>query len=180
MTDPLSSSSGPTVSGPTASGAPAGGARPDATRPGGAASGPVSVLTCAKCGKKNRIRPSPRGAPHCGFCGAPLPWVLDATDAAFDVEAQASVAVVVDLWAPWCGPCRFVSPILEQLAQEYAGRLKVIKVNVDENPRLAERFDARSIPTLIVLRDGRVVDRIVGAMPKGPLTIRLTPHLLKR
>jgi thioredoxin 2 len=142
--------------------------------------GPVSVLTCAKCGKKNRIRPSPKGAPHCGFCGAPLPWLVGATDATFDVEAQAAVAAVVDLWAPWCGPCRFVSPILEQLSAEYAGRIKVIKVNVDENPRLAERFDARSIPTLVVLRDGRVVDRIVGAMPKGPLTVRLTPHLLKR
>jgi thioredoxin 2 len=138
------------------------------------------VLTCATCGKRNRIRPSPKGAPHCGFCGAPLPWLVDATDATFDIEAKASVAVVVDLWAPWCGPCRFVSPILEQLAGEYAGRLKVIKVNVDENPRLAERFDARSIPTLIVLRDGRVVDRIVGALPKSALTIRLTPHLLKR
>ena len=88
--------------------------------------------------------------------------------------------MIVDLWAPWCGPCRFVSPILEQLAREYAGRLKVVKVNVDENPRLAARFDAQSIPTMIVLRDGRPVDRIVGAMPKPELTVRLSPHLLKR
>src|SRR5437762_875582 len=82
-------------------------------------------------------------------------WVVDATDSTFEVEAKAAPAVIVDLWAPWCGPCRFVSPILEQLAREYAGRLKVVKVNVDENPRLAARFDAQSIPTMIVLRDGR-------------------------
>jgi thioredoxin 2 len=180
LTDPQASSSGPAGPGTAATGAPSGAPRRAATQPGGASRGPVSILTCAKCGKKNRIRPSAKGAPHCGFCGAPLPWLVNATDSTFDVEAHASAAVVVDLWAPWCGPCRFVSPILEQLAQEYAGRLKVIKVNVDENPRLAERFDARSIPTLIVMRDGRVVDRIVGAMPKSPLTIRLTPHLLRR
>jgi thioredoxin 2 len=109
-----------------------------------------------------------------------LPWLVNATDVTFPHEAAAAVAVLVDLWAPWCGPCRVVGPILEQLAAEYAGRLKVVKVNVDENPQLAQQFDARSIPTLIVLRDGRVVDRIVGALPKVDLTIRLTPHLLKR
>jgi thioredoxin 2 len=154
------------------------------TKSGGAANasatpGPVSVLTCMACGRKNRIRPSPRGAPHCGNCGKTLPWLVDATDGTFDVEARAAVAVVVDLWAPWCGPCRFVSPILEQLAREWAGRLKVVKVNVDENPGLAARFDARSIPALIVIRGGRVVDRIVGALPKPDLSVRLTPWLLK-
>ena len=141
---------------------------------------PVSTLTCTNCGKHNRITPSERGAPHCGSCGSALPWLVNATDATFDIEARAGVAVVVDLWAPWCGPCRFVGPILEQLSAEYAGRLKVVKVNVDENPALARRYDASSIPTLVVLRDGRVVDRIVGALPKSQLTIRLTPHLLKR
>ena len=98
------------------------------------ATGPLSVLTCAACGKRNRIRPSERGSPHCGSCGKPLPWVVDATDGTFDVEARSSAPVLVDLWAPWCGPCRFVSPILEELASENAGRLKVVKVNVDENP----------------------------------------------
>jgi thioredoxin 2 len=141
--------------------------------------GPESTLTCAACGKKNRIRPAPRGAPHCGECGKPLPWLVNATDATFDVEADAAPAVLVDLWAPWCGPCRFVGPILEQLAAEYAGRLKVVKVNVDENPALTQRFGAFSIPTLVVLKGGRVVDRIVGAMPKPQLTVRLTPYLLK-
>ena len=141
---------------------------------------PVSTLVCASCGKKNRIRPSERGAPHCGSCGSALPWLVEATDVTFDAEARSSVAVLVDLWAPWCGPCRFVSPILEQLAREFSGRLKVVKVNVDENPRTQARFQASSIPTLVVLRDGRVVDRVVGALPKPDLTVRLTPHLLRR
>ena len=102
---------------------------------------------------------------------------MNATDATFDVEAKAAPAVVVDLWAPWCGPCRFVGPILEQMAKDHAGRLKVVKVNVDENPSLSRRFDARSIPTMVVLRDGKVVDRIVGAMPKPQLEQRLSPHI---
>src|SRR5918996_2424912 len=103
---------------------------------------PVSTLTCRSCGKKNRIRPSERGAPHCGSCGSALPWLVNATDASFSAEERSSVAVLVDLWAPWCGPCRFVGPILEELARDYAGRLKVIKVNVDDNPVTAQRFEA--------------------------------------
>jgi thioredoxin 2 len=142
--------------------------------------GPISVLACPNCGTKNTIRPSERGAPFCGKCGKPLPWVVNATDETFAVEAKASPAVLVDLWAPWCGPCRFVSPILEQLAAEFPGRLKVVKVNVDENPKLAREFDARSIPTMLVMQGGRVVDRIVGAMPKQDLTVRLTPYLMRR
>jgi thioredoxin 2 len=141
--------------------------------------GPLSILTCPNCGKKNKIRPSERGAPHCGSCGTALPWLVNATDDTFDLEATAAPAVVVDLWAPWCGPCRIVGPILEELSREYAGRLKVVKVNVDENPVTARRYQAFSIPTMVVIKGGRVVDRIVGAMPKGQLTIRLTPHLLR-
>jgi thioredoxin 2 len=129
---------------------------------------------------QNRIRPSERGAPHCGACGKPLPWLVTATDATFDVESRSSLAVLVDLWAPWCGPCRILGPILEELSREFAGRLKVVKVNVDENPGLSRRFQASSIPTMVVVRDGRVVDRFQGAMPKADLTIRLTPHLLRR
>ena len=142
--------------------------------------GPVSTPVWAHCGAKNTRRPSEAGAPHCGRCGKPLAWVVNATDETFEVEARAAPAVLVDLWAPWCGPCRFVSPILEQLAADFPGRLKVVKVNVDDNPRLAQQFDARSIPTMIVLQGGRVVDRIVGAMQKQDLTVRLTPYLLKR
>ena len=168
---PTSATSGTT----DASAAPAGSAEA-APRP---ASGPTSILTCADCGKRNTIRPSAKGTPHCGSCGKPLPWVVSASDSTFEVEARSSVAVLVDLWAPWCGPCRVVGPIVEQLAGEYAGRLKVVKVNVDDNPGLARQFRAMSIPTLVVLKEGRVVDRIVGAMPKPELKMRLFPYVLR-
>jgi len=147
---------------------------------GSTQSSPISVLSCVACGKKNRIRPSAHGAPHCGACSAPLPWLVSATDSTFESEARASVPVVVDLWAPWCGPCRIVGPILDDISREFAGKLKVVKVNVDENQRLAQQFDARSIPTILILTRGRVVDRIVGALPKDQLRVRLTPYLLRR
>ena len=138
---------------------------------------PVSILRCANCGAANRITPSPRGAPHCGTCGTPLAWLVKADEATFELETRAAPTVLVDLWAPWCGPCRFVGPILEELSRDLAGRLKVVKVNVDENQSLAIRYDARSIPTMLVMRDGAVVDRIVGAMPKPELLARIQPHL---
>ena len=138
---------------------------------------PVHTLTCANCGTTNRIGASERGSPVCGKCGKPLAWVVDADESTFEVEAKAQPTVVIDLWAPWCGPCRFVSPILDELAHEYPGRLKVIKVNVDDNPGLARRFDALSIPTLVVLRDGQVVNRIVGAAPKEQMAAQIVPHL---
>ena len=138
---------------------------------------PVSTLVCAHCRAPNRIGPSDRGSPHCGKCGRPLAWVVNADESTFEVETRAQPTTVIDLWAPWCGPCRFVSPILDALAHQYAGRLKVVKVNVDENQGLARRFDAMSIPTLVVLRDGAVVDRVVGALPKEQLEARIRPHL---
>ena len=141
------------------------------------ARGPISTLVCSNCGATNRIGPSARGAPHCGKCGKPLAWVVDASDSTFDVESRAQPTVVVDLWAPWCGPCRFVSPILDDLAHQYAGRLKLIKVNVDNNPELARRFDATSIPTMVVLRDGIVANRIIGAAPKEQLESQIKPYL---
>src|SRR3954470_16653403 len=107
--------------------------------------GPVSRLTCPNCGAVNRIRPSARGAPHCGTCGKPLPWVVDANAETFEIEIKASPTVILDLWAPWCGPCRIVSPMLDAFARENAGRVKVVKVNVDDNQQLAMRFDAMSI-----------------------------------
>ena len=148
--------------------------------PGGAApAGRVSTLLCAACGKKNRIRPAERGAPHCGACGEALPWLVNASDSTFAYEARSSIAIMVDLWAPWCGPCRVVGPMLENLSKEYAGRIKVVKVNVDENPALAQRFQATSIPTLLVIKDERVVERIVGALPPNDLKMRLFPYLMK-
>lgn len=138
---------------------------------------PASVLRCVSCGAMNRIRPRATGVPTCGRCGQALPWLVDATDASFDVEADAAPLVLVDLWAPWCGPCRFVSPILEELARDHRGRLKVVKVNVDDNPVTAQRYQAFSIPTIMVLRGGETLDRIVGALTKEQLAARIAPHL---
>jgi thioredoxin 2 len=110
------------------------------------------------------------GTPRCGNCHRPLPWIVDTGDEDFaEVAERASVPVLIDLWAPWCGPCRKVSPALEQLAAEMAGRLKLVKVNVDESPKLQQRFGVQAIPTLMVLRDGRVVARQAGAAPAPAL-----------
>ena len=112
--------------------------------------------------------------PHCGTCHAALPWLVEAGDATFDqVAVRSPLPVLVDLWAPWCGPCRMVSPAVERLSVERAGRLKVVKVNVDVAPQTAARYEAMSIPTLLVLSDGRVRDRIVGALPEPALRDRV-------
>ena len=131
----------------------------------------MDIVVCPNCGAKNRIghADSSREKPRCGRCGADLPWLVQATDQSFDSEADAPMPVLVDLWAPWCGPCRVVGPVLEELSRDLAGRLKVIKINVDDNPRLAARFEARSIPTLVLLQDGQVRERVVGAQPKAAL-----------
>ena len=136
-----------------------------------------TTVACPACGARNRVAPHPRARPRCARCKAALPWLVDATTADFEAEANAAVPVLVDLWAPWCGPCRLVASVLEELAREQAGRLKVVKVNVDEEPELGRRFRASSIPTLVVLRDGQEIDRIVGAAPKPALLARLEPHL---
>ena len=106
------------------------------------------------------------GVPRCGKCRSPLPWITDAGDEDFDLIAEAAaIPVLVDLWAEWCGPCRMVSPALEQLAHERAGRLKLVKVNVDQSPRLARRFDVQGIPTLLLLKNGTTISRQTGAAP---------------
>ncbi len=136
------------------------------------------ITTCPACGAKNRVGTPPAGkTPACGRCGAPLPWLVVANDAAFAREIAAPVPVLVDFWAPWCGPCRVVAPVLEELANELAGRLKIVKLNVDENPATAGGFRIEGIPTLILFRDGQPVERIVGALPKQALLARIQPHL---
>jgi len=107
------------------------------------------------------------GHPQCGNCHKPLPWIADAGEDTFaEIAEAASVPVVVDLWAPWCGPCRMVSPALEKVATEMAGKIKLVKVNVDEAPRLQQRFGVQAIPTLLLLRKGEIIARQVGAVPE--------------
>ena len=144
----------------------------------------TELLRCAECGTMNRVAaaPRPRGARAlCGRCKHPLMAVATAvkvTDATFaaDVE-QSSLPVVVDMWAAWCGPCRTLEPVIAELATELAGRLRFAKLNVDENPSTAARFGVQSIPTLLVVKGGREVDRIVGAQPNTEIARRLQRHI---
>jgi thioredoxin 2 len=130
----------------------------------------TTIVTCPSCGRRNRVPGAASGSPRCGNCHQPLPWIVDAGDDTFaEIAEAASVPVVVDLWAPWCGPCRMVSPALAQVATEMAGRVKLVKVNVDSAPQIQERFGVRAIPTLIVLRQGQVAARRSGAAPAGEL-----------
>jgi thioredoxin 2 len=128
------------------------------------------ITPCPACGKKNRVPAVATGTPTCGVCGAPLPWLVDATTATFDGATDANVPVLVDLWAPWCGPCRMVAPILEQLAVERAGRIKVVKVNVDDEPQVSARFGVQGIPTMLLFEHGELVGRQTGAAPAPALS----------
>ncbi|MBN9110810.1 MAG: thioredoxin [Pseudonocardia sp.] len=141
--------------------------------------GPASVITaCPGCGTRNRIPTVASGAPHCGSCHVALPWLVDATDTDFaEIAGRAPVPVLVDLWAQWCAPCRTVAPAVEEAAAERAGSLKAVRVDVDRSPEVAARFDARSIPTLLLLRDGQVVARQVGALGAHALRRWLQHHL---
>jgi thioredoxin 2 len=131
---------------------------------------PADLIKCPNCGRRNRVPAAANGTPRCGNCHKPLPWIVDAGDDDFaEVAEQASVPALVDLWAPWCGPCRMVSPALEQLATEMAGKLKLVKVNVDESPKLQQRFGVQAIPTLLLLRNGAVAARQTGAAPAAVL-----------
>jgi len=138
------------------------------------------IVTCPSCQQRNRV---PYGhqsaqATKCKKCGTLLPAASEPievpTAEVFDaLVGSSSLPVVVDFWAPWCGPCRMVAPTIDQLAVELAGRVRFAKMNVDENPATSARFGIRSIPTLLVFKDGREIDRIVGVQPKAAIAARL-------
>lgn len=131
------------------------------------------VTICPACGTRNRVPVSSKGRPQCASCHEALPWLVDAGDDNLNAALATNQLVLIDLWAPWCGPCRMVAPVLERLSVRYSGRVKVVKVNVDENPHTAARYDARSIPTLAMVRNGKMVARIVGAQPEPALASRI-------
>ena len=144
----------------------------------------MELIRCASCGANNRVQREKieaRLQPVCGRCKSPLP--VDAgpvivTDATFADEVENSpLPVLVDMWAPWCGPCRMIAPALDELALEMAGRVRIAKLNVDENPATSARFDIRSIPALLLFKDGREVERMLGARPKAEIARKLEQAL---
>lgn len=130
----------------------------------------TTIIQCPHCGRKNRVPVAAGGRPRCGNCHRALPWIVDALDDTFtEIAVAADQPVIVDMWASWCGPCRMVSPVLEQLATERAGEVKLVKVDVDRAPRLSSRFNVQAVPTLLIMHHGRVVARQAGAAPVGVL-----------
>jgi thioredoxin 2 len=143
--------------------------------------GDIISIKCAKCGSVNRAsrqKISEGLLPRCGKCKERLsmeskgPVVV--TDTTFEDEVEKSaIPVLLDCWAPWCGPCKMLAPTIEKLADELAGKIKVAKLDVDENPKTAMKLEIMSIPTLLVYKDGKIVDKIVGAQPKSEIEKRL-------
>ena len=147
-------------------------------------------MECGKCGTKNRVNEKSAGQrqPVCGKCGAELqirtnesaddsrPIII--TDVTFsDTVANAgNIPLLVDCWAPWCGPCRVVGPVLDQLASESKGKYRIGKLNVDENPRVSAQFAIQSIPTMLIFKQGKLVDRLVGAHPKPAIAAKLQAY----
>jgi thioredoxin len=144
----------------------------------------MQVVVCSKCGTKNRAEEIrlEQGQAKCGKCGATLSAnqavndkPLYVTDSSFqrDVLQATGSPVLLDCWAPWCGPCRVVGPIMDQLAAESGGRYRIAKLNVDENPRTAAQFQIASIPTMLIFKDGQLIDRLIGAQPKQTIESHL-------
>src|SRR5258706_4689704 len=145
----------------------------------------MSIITCPNCGAKNRVdeRRAQSLQPVCANCKTPLPLSsaatadskpLTVTDATFaSAVMNADRPVLVDAWAPWCGPCRMVAPIIDQLATESAGKYVVAKLNTDENPRISSQSKIDAIPTLLIFNRGQLVDRLVGLQPKQAIAARM-------
>jgi thioredoxin 2 len=149
----------------------------------------MQVVVCSNCGAKNRVDENKAATSEvkCGRCGEKLtasaaaatsehdsqPFVV--TDQTFEREVLQTKGqpVLVDCWAPWCGPCRMIAPVLDQLAAESQGRYRIAKMNVDDNPQLSSRFQIASIPTLLIFRNGQLIDRLIGVQPKQIIAERL-------
>jgi len=142
----------------------------------------IIEIRCRKCGAKNRVsnlKLSQGMVPVCGKCKEELiveeskgPIVV--TDATFEDEVEkSSIPVLLDCWATWCGPCKMLAPTVDKIAEEWSGRIKVAKLDVDENPKTATKLEIMSIPTLLVYKDGKIVDKMVGAQPKAAIEQRL-------
>jgi thioredoxin 2 len=127
-------------------------------------------VRCPHCGRRNRVPAVGQGIPRCGNCHNPLPWIADAADETFpQVAEQTKLPVLVDFWAPWCAPCRTLTPAIERLAASLAGRIKLVQVNVNNSPKLQHRFNIEAVPTLMVLRGQRVTAFRAGAPPEPSL-----------
>ena len=136
------------------------------------------LVKCPSCGATNRLPPSQPGRKAvCGKCKTPIPepgGPVYVTDATFAQEVERSpIPVLLDMWAGWCGPCHMLAPTIDQLSTELAGRVKVAKLDIDANRNTASRFAVQSIPTLLVLKAGKEVDRLVGVQPKQEILKRL-------
>ncbi len=141
----------------------------------------TTTVTCPACRAKNRIPDASRGRPRCGTCHVDLPWLSNVSGRDFDtVIARSSLPVLVDLWAPWCGPCRTIAPILERLAVERAGTLRVVKVNVDKAPEVSARLRVQGIPTMVLFDGGKEIARQVGAVPAARIGQWLDSELAPR
>ena len=137
----------------------------------------ATIVKCPNCARKNRVRPVSAGVPRCSVCHTLLPWMVEADTASFGTEIDASVPVVIDFWAPWCGPCRMVTPALEHIATRHAGKLKLVKLNVDDAPDIGARYRVQGIPLLVLWRAGKELDRLVGAVPEQQIESWLRRHV---
>lgn len=130
----------------------------------------TTITTCPSCGRRNRLPAGGPGHPRCSVCHTDLPWLVDVGDADFaEIVERSALPVLVDVWAPWCAPCRMVAPVVEQLATERAGRMKVAKLNADLAPATSGRHGITGIPSLLLYAGGREIGRTVGVLPPDQL-----------